>query len=260
MTIGKYYEIIKIQDTGMKGKITGLCTLLLPSFFLTPLLKLLGHSVGKNIKIGFSYINVEKLILGDDVIVGHFNLILNEHLELGKNSRIGYMNILKGPFKILLKERAALGNKNYLTRAKNGITYGDCILRLGILTKITTGHHLDMTRSIFIGDFSILAGIRSQLWTHGYYHSNIGADRIRIDGEIHIGDNVYVGSGCIFNPGVKIANAVHIGGGCTISKSLGNQGMYVNQGLRYIENDIEAIKNKLTKVEGYELIEKVYEK
>ena len=244
----------------MKGRITGLCTLLFPSFILRPVLKLLGHSVGSNIKIGFSFINVEKLILKDNVSIGHFNLVLNEDLELEKNSKIGYLNILKGPFKIYLKERAALGNKNYLTRAKKGITYGDSILQLGILTKITTGHHLDMTRNISIGDFSILAGIRSQLWTHGYYHSSVGADRIRIDGEIHIGDNVYVGSGCIFNPGVKIANAIHIGGGCTISKNLENPGMYVNQGLRHIENDIEIVKNKLTKVEGFELMEKVYKK
>jgi acetyltransferase-like isoleucine patch superfamily enzyme len=244
----------------MKNKITGLCTLLLPSFFLRAVLRLFGHEIGQNVKIGFSYISVPKLVLKENSKIGHLNIVLNSSIHMQANAKIGYMNILKGPFKLYLKEKAALGNKNYLTRAKSGISYGDSTLQLGELTKITTSHHLDLTRSIFFGDFSILAGIRSQLWTHGYYHSNQGADRVRIDGEIFIGDNVYVGSGCIFNPGVRVANAVHIGGGCTISKNLDKSGMYVNQGLRYIENDLENIRKKLTKVEGFDLVEEVYKK
>ena len=244
----------------MKKKITGLCTLVLPSFFLPIILRLFGHEIGQNVKIGFSYIGVPKLVLKENAKIGHLNIVLNSSIHMQANAQIGYMNILKGPFKLYLKEKAALGNKNYLTRAKSGITYGDSILQLGKLTKITTSHHLDLTRSVFFGDFSILAGIRSQLWTHGYYHSDQGADRVRIDGEIFVGNNVYIGSGCIFNPGVRVADAVHVGGGCTVSKNLDKSGMYVNQGLRYIENDLENIRKKLVRVEGFDLVEEVYKK
>ncbi len=237
----------------------GLCTLLLPSFLLVFVLRLFGGKVGKNVKIGFSFIYANKINLGDNSKIGHFNLIKNEEVILEIKSRIGYLNILKGPFKLVLKERAIIGNKNYIIRGAKGVTYGESILQLGELACITTSHHVDVTRSITFGDFTTLAGINSQLWTHGYYHAEKGEDRIRIDGEITIGNNVYIGSGCIFNPNVTIADAIHVGSGSVISKKLEKKGMYVSSGLRFIENDIEKIKSKLSKVE-LNLADKVYEK
>jgi len=244
----------------LKRVILGLIVFISPSFLGVYFLRLFGNEVGKNVKIGFSFLGTTNVKIGNNVCIGHGNLILNKRIVLEDQANIGYFNILKGPFTLLLHKSGAIGNRNYLTRGVKGITYGESILELGELTKITTGHHLDLTRSIFFGDFSILAGIRSQLWTHGYYHSELGRDRIRIDGEIVVGDNVYIGSGCIFNPGVEISNAIHIGGGSVISKSLEKQGMYVNQGLRFIENDFEKIKGKLKEVKGFELIEQVYTK
>jgi acetyltransferase-like isoleucine patch superfamily enzyme len=105
-----------------------------------------------------------------------------------------------------------------------------------------------------------LAGLGSQLWTHGYYHADKGLDRIRIDGNIEVGDNVYVGSSVIFNPGVVIGSRIHIGSGAVISKDLKDPGMYVNQSLRYIDNNLEKVKSRLRPVEGVELVEEVYRK
>ncbi|WP_417195744.1 acyltransferase [Bizionia sp.] len=244
----------------MKKIITSIIAFVFPSFLAVLLLRLLGHKIGRSVKIGFSFIYCNKIEIGNHAKIGHLNLLLNDKLLLCEYAKIGYLNILKGPFSLLLKKQAALGNKNYLTRAKIGITYGESQLNLGELTKITTGHHLDLTQSIIFGDFSILAGIRSQMWTHGYYHADQGKDRLRIDGEIHIGNNVYIGSGCIFNPGVNVANAIHIGAGSVISKNLELSGMYVGQGLRYIENDLGTIQSKLKKVEGFNLVEQVYTK
>ncbi|TXD83954.1 hypothetical protein ESY86_07900 [Subsaximicrobium wynnwilliamsii] len=244
----------------MKKILTGIITFFCPSFLMRFLLRCMGHKIGKNVKVGFSFLVIKKIELGDHVRIGHFNLFLNDRITLQSNVIIGYLNIFKGPFGLILSEKAAIGNKNYLTRARLGITYGESNLSLGELTKVTTGHHLDLTRSIRFGDFSILAGIRSQLWTHGYYHADQGKDRVRIDGQINIGHNVYIGSGCIFNPGVNVANAVHIGGGSVISKDLDQPGMYVGQGLRYLENNLETIKLKLDRIEDSDLIEEVYSK
>lgn len=244
----------------MKKKIATLIALLLPSSLACVLLRFLGYKIGKSVKIGFSIIKCDNITLLDDSRIGHFNLILNKSIKLEAKSYIGYMNVFKGPFTLELKEKAAIGNKNYFTRGIKGITYGQSKLSLGILTKITTGHHIDLTRSISFGDFSILAGIRSQLWTHGYYHASQGPERIRIDGEIQIGNNVYVGSGCIFNPGVKVSSTIHIGAGSVISKNLKEPGMYIGQVLRYIDNDLEKIKAKLTEVKDDTLIETVYKK
>lgn len=244
----------------MKKIIVLLGCFFLPSIVLRPLLRVLGHKIGKGTKIGFSLIYVNKFTLLDNTKIGHLNLILNESLTLKQHAYIGYLNIFKGPFSIILNEKAAIGNKNYITRAKKGISYGVSNLTLGALTKVTVGHHLDLTRSITFGDNSILAGIKSQLWTHGYYHANEGPDRIRIDGEIKIGNNVYVGSACIFNPGVKVNDAIHIGAGSVISKNLQESGMYVSQGLRFIKNDIVTIKEKLNRVQDNGLVEHVYSK
>jgi len=147
-----------------------------------------------------------------------------------------------------------------MTRARKGVSYGESCLTLGRLTKVTVGHHLDLTKSITFGDNSILAGIKSQMWTHGYYHANEGPYRIRIDGDIEIGNNVYVGSRCLFNPGVKVRDAIHIGAGSVISKNLEQSGMYVSQELRYLKNDINTIKEKLHRVQDNGLVEHVYSK
>jgi acetyltransferase-like isoleucine patch superfamily enzyme len=244
----------------LKKRITGLLCFTLPSFLLRYILRFLGHKIGQNAKIGFSFLFVKEIEINENAIIGHFNLFLNDKIILNDYSLIGYLNIFKGPFTLNLKQKAAIGNKNYITRARLGVTYGDSALVLGELTKVTVGHHLDLTRSIIFGDFSILAGIRSQLWTHGYYHSDTGSERVRIDGEIIIGNNVYVGSGCIFNPGVTVASAIHIGGGSVISKDLEKPGMYVGQRLRHIENDLNKIKGKLKKIDNDNLIEPVYTK
>lgn len=244
----------------MKSFFTTIIAFFFPSFMARPFLRLLGHKIGKRVKIGFSILKVNNLELEDSVKIGHLNLVLIPKINLARKAKIGYLNILKGPFNLKLNEKAAIGNKNYITRGFLGLTYGESVLELGELTKVTTGHHLDLTRSIIFGDFSILAGIRSQMWTHGYYHAETGKERIRIDGEINIGNNVYIGSGCIFNPGVKLQNAIHIGGGSVISKNLLEPGMYVGQKLRYIENDLEIVKSKLTKVKNQNLVETVYKK
>lgn len=231
--------------------------LFLPSFILRPALRILGHKIGNKVKIGFSLIKCNLMIIEDNVKIGHLNLLFNESLELSQFSSIGYLNILKGPFRLILMKNGAIGNKNYITRGSTGVSYGSSHLKLGELTKITTGHHIDLTKSVTFGDFSILAGIRSQMWTHGYYHAESGKERIRIDGEIFVGNNVYVGSGCIFNPGVTVNNAIHIGGGSVISKDLIEKGMYVGQALRFINQDYESVKGKLTKVDA-DVIEEVY--
>ena len=211
-------------------------------------------------RIGFSLLFVDKLVLSDHSKIGHLNFIKIPNLVLKKNARIGRFNVLKGSFQCALDKDAVINNKNHITGPKSNISYGESLLRIGELSIVGVGHHLDLTRSISIGSFSILAGIRSQLWTHGFYHAEKGSDRIRVDGEIEIGDNVYVGSGCIFNPGVKVSNAIHLGAGSVVSKNLEKPGMYVGQALRYIDTDFEKVKGKLSKVESPSLDVKVYQK
>jgi acetyltransferase-like isoleucine patch superfamily enzyme len=105
-------------------------------------------------------------------------------------------------------------------------------------------------KNVSIGDYSIFAGADTQVWTHGYVHEKVGAGRFRVDGEIIIGNNVYIGLRCVFNPGVKIADGVTIGSNSTISKSITKPDLYVSQPLRYVDYNHDAIRNRLNKAEG----------
>jgi acetyltransferase-like isoleucine patch superfamily enzyme len=244
----------------MKKTITLLIILFLPSFLIRPLLRVLGHTIGKKVTFGFSIIKANKLSFGDFSKIGHFNLILNQELILMSNCCIKHFNILKGPFSLILKDKARIANQNYITRAKKGITYGKSKFELGFNSNITSMHFIDLTKNVIIGDETVLGGRHSQIWTHGYIHDSITHERIRIDGDVIIGNDVYFGSKILINPGVTIKNGVSVGGGGVISKNLNKQGMYVNQELRFIETNLNQIKSKLTEVKHNNLVEKVYTK
>ena len=246
---------------GLRKVLTLILCFLFPTRFVFWALNLMGHTIHAQSKIGFSILWINgKLTLEQSTSIGHFNLIRIDSLLIKEGGYIGRFNKLSGPFAIILNETAAIGNSNKANRAPMGITYGAAVLELGVLSKITGNHRLDLTRSIHIGKYSILAGHESQLWTHAYYHDKEGPGRFRIDGSIVIGNNVYIGSRCIINGGVQIVDAVVVGSNSCVSKSLVEPGTYVSQALRYIAANGQDARLKFQKVEGYELCEEVYEK
>ncbi|WP_422355565.1 acyltransferase [Roseivirga pacifica] len=244
----------------MKKLITLFVCFFLPVYFSSWLLNLLGHCVSRKAKIGFSIVWKTKLYLDDYARIGHLNLIAINTLKLGKKAYIGRLNYLSGLYDINFDEHGAIGNSCVVTRAPAGVSYGTSELRLGLWSKITANHKIDMMRSVRMGNYTTIAGSGSQIWTHGYLHGDEGLTRFRIDGEINIGNNVYIGSKCIINAGIAIANGITIGSGSCVSKNLDQKGMYVSQPLRFFEKDYEASKARLKKVEDDSLVEQVYTK
>ena len=194
--------------------------------------------------------------------IGHLNIIRITQLVMGEKSYIGRMNIINGPLSVVLESRAAIGNGNKIVRGRIGVvTYGLSELRLGELTKITSNHYIDCTQSILIGDFSILAGIGSQIWTHGYIHEAHGAGRYRVDGKIEIGHNVYIGSGSIISMGVRIASGVVVGAGVTVARNLDEPGLYVSAAIRQLPRPVDPEQRAdLVRVTEPSLCERVYVK
>lgn len=222
------------------------------------LFKALGHKISYSSYIGFNIWYTKSIELNSGCRIGSFNLIASDSLHMKPKSFIKRFNYIKGPLAIILNNSSGISNQNKIRRSQAPVTYGSSTLKLGSNSFIVSNHFLDLTKSITIGDNSILAGIGTQLWTHGYYHASIGQNRIRIDGEINIGNNVYVGSSCIFNPGVTVEKSINIGSGSVISKNLTESGMYVNEKLRHLEKNMDSIKNKLVKVENNKSCEQVY--
>jgi acetyltransferase-like isoleucine patch superfamily enzyme len=246
----------------IRQTITLIICFLFPNQLTFWLLNLLGHNVHSSSRIGFSLIKIKgKLILGEKTRIGNFNIIKINSLSISKEGYIGNFNKINGPIEIILAETAAIGNGNKIYRAPINVTYGISVLQLGKLSKITGNHRADCTRSIIIGDYSTIAGHDSQLWTHAYYNDKTGPGRFRVDGEIKIGNNVYIGSRCIINSAVKIVDEVTVGSNSCVSKSLLQAGSYVSQPLRFLgETDHDNLRSKFKKIEGYSLCEEVYER
>ena len=213
----------------------------LPSCILCWLFSIKARKKIKNVHIGFSIIYVDTLEIEDNIYIGNGNKILIHSLKMKQGSRINKKNSFFGKFSIQLNKEAVISRHNKFN--SDNSPYTNRVLSLGENTIIVSQHSFDVTRSIIIGDNSIFAGSNSQVWTHSFYHSKNGKDRWRVDSEVNIGNNVYVGSMCVICPGVTICDSTHIGAAVCVSKSLIQPGLYVNQPLRYIEMDPdEAVK------------------
>ena len=199
----------------------------------------------KKIKVGFSLILADEIVLEEGAHIGHLNCIICRKLVLKKGASIGKLNFIKGNFDLLMYERSDINMQNKITSIlKNELKRGRSELQMKYHAKIGVGHLIDMTSNITIGENSMIAGAGSQLWTHGFYFSKVGDKVSRIDGDIAIGNNCYIGARSVICAGVSIPAATTIGANCCISKSLEKSGLYVSQPLRYIEFDPDVAINR----------------
>lgn len=203
--------------------------------WLAFIFRLKNISIGRNVKIGFSWIVVGKLILADGVRIGHLNYLKVKSINIHQNAYINHLNIIKGDFYMTMEKDSWINHSNKISSIAK--SYKTVRLHLKENAKIGVSHVLDMTDSITIGDYSMLAGSSTQIWTHSFYYSKNTSKIARIDHPVIIGSHCYIGSRCCITAGVSIADAITIGAQTCVSKSLLKQGLYVSQPLRYIEFD-----------------------
>ena len=242
----------------MRRWLTCLVVLGLPTRWKPALLTALGHRVHRRARIRCSLVLADRLLLGADASIGRFNLLACRRIVMRPGAAIGSLNMVRGPLDLWLDTRAAIGNRNVITRARHPVSYGAAQLRLGELSKLTSGHHVDCMQSVRLGRFSTIAGLGSQLWTHGYAHASTGRNRARIDGRIRIGDNVYVGSHCCLSAGITIADAVTIGGHSSVAGDLLAPGLYVSQPLRHLPYVPFEQLDRLARLPDAGMVEPVY--
>lgn len=188
------------------------------------------RAIHPSARIGFSWIDVDSLELGPKSRIGHLNVVRIRSLKLGPGGFIHMANRVRGPLDFEAGPNAGLGNSNTVRKIESGSR--PALLKLGIWAKITSRHHVDMTESVTLGDYTTIAGAGSQIWTHGYVHAEEGLDRYRIDGPVTLGNNVYIGSMSFISMGVSIADGVIVGGGAAVGKSLLEKGLYVSSPIR----------------------------
>lgn len=233
--------------------------LFFPTRVVRPVVNSFGHAIAPGARVGFSCLMVDRLVMARGAQVGHFNFVRIRRLVLRKNARLGHLNNCRGPLSMRLDERAMIGNRNTITRAPLGTTFGPAHLCLGMLAKITAEHSVDCTQSIHMGHYSTLAGKGSQIWTHGYVHEQEAPKRYRVDGSVLIGNNVYLGSSVIVTGGVKICDEASVGVGTCVTKDLKEPGFYVSAMLRMLPKPADPdTRANFEYVEEEKVIDRVF--
>lgn len=175
--------------------------LFFPSAIKRWLLNRLGHSIAKTARIGFSIVATDRLVLSDGASIGHLNIIKKlRTLELGQNSSIGHMNWVSAfPWT----------NTDHFTHVNDRGA-----LIIGDESAITTGHYLDCTASITVGNFTTIAGRGTHFLTHG-----IDIELLRQDAApIRVGDYCLVGTRSLLLAGASLNNRCVLAAGSTLTR------------------------------------------
>jgi len=171
----------------------------LPWFLKNPLYRrLFGYRIGRGVRIGLSpFLGVRHCTIGDHTRIGSFNVFQKiEELDIGEYVRIGFLNLFRGG------DRVAVGSYATILRLNvfNAIVEGDFIhpvnsvLELGTGVFVATGHWLDFSDGIQVGDHCIIGGRHSSFWTHNRQRGRA----------ITIGCHTYLGSEVRVAPGAEL--------------------------------------------------------
>ena len=163
-------------------------------------------NIGKGFRIGFgSYIDSNIVKIGDNVSIGNLVRIkCLDRFEVGVNTSIGSSTVICGA-----KEEEKFLNRDFI-----------CGSNVGILCS----HYFDVVAPIVIGNDVVIAGNRTQFYTHS---DDLSGNRL--DGGINIGNHVYIGAASLINLGVTICDNVVIQGGCCVNKDINKSGVYASQ-------------------------------
>lgn len=165
--------------------------------------KIFGHEIDATARIGFSYINVEKL-------------------KMGPYARIGHMNAFTGLALLELETHAFIGNLNRANALPRGsnihfqeVTERFPSLVVGAHTAIVKGHFFDCNSAIVIGHHSLIAGQGCVFFTHGI---DIEQNRQKT-APISIGSYCMVTTCCVVTKGAALPDFSILGANSTLHKA-----------------------------------------
>jgi hypothetical protein len=160
---------------------------------------LFGFKISKNARIGmFNMLDVKSLTMKDNAeIRGIGNVFMSLHrVEMEEYSRIG------GPRVGMNLFRGTANKKNY----------PPAVIRIGKCSIIELFHYFDLCGDVLIGDNVVIGGIRSVFFTHSVHKPEFAP--------IVIGDDVYIGSNCLFQMGSSIPAKAAVGMGSVVIKPI----------------------------------------
>ena len=195
---------------GKGGSLKGILLQLL-SFVLIPLpsrlkipiyRRVFGYQIGKHVKIGWSWIMVGKLKIGDYVIIGHFNRFKYvPEVSIGDYSAIADFNTFTSCAEFT--NEAGMAHRGNRPR-----------LVIGDHVGIAAFHLFDVQDEMTIGSFTTIAGKGSIFMTH--YLEVMTAEQTAKP--LRIGDYCMVGARVCFVPGSGVPDFSVVGMGAVVTK------------------------------------------
>jgi acetyltransferase-like isoleucine patch superfamily enzyme len=193
------------------------------------------YNIDSKSKIGmFNIINCRKLKM-ENAQIGFFNQIIVNDLTLKDNSTIKKRNRLKHLNILVLKNNSEIRSDNFIGAPVRG-TIDDSIdflnqnLYIGRNSSILRSNYFDIVDEVFIGENVVFGGNGSEIWTHGF-----DTKRKMIVGKIIFGNNIFVGSNCVFTKGISIADEITIAPLSVIYKSITEKGVYSTHEIKKIK-------------------------
>jgi acetyltransferase-like isoleucine patch superfamily enzyme len=150
------------------------------------------------------------------------SVILADQVEIGGNASIGHFTYLGKLDRLLVEEHSIVGNFNWvpgLSRKLKSPAYSDAVNRrsdfiMRAHSALTNRHVVDCTDAVEIGAFVTVAGLASQIITHGI---DIETNR-QTCAPISIGKYSLIGSRVVILKGVKIPPYSIVGAGSIVPK------------------------------------------
>ena len=190
--------------------------------------KILNYQIDYSSKISmFNLISCNKFV-GKKIKIGILNRIVVDQMYCEEGVVIKNLNRFLFVRKITLRTNATICSSNSFIGTRDFFSpYEDTFqIVIGKDTIITNSHYFDCASKITIGNNVVFGGRNTEVWTHGF-----DSNRIMILGDVFIGNDIYIGSGCKILQGVIIHDKVTIGAGAIISKSIRESGFYVSSQL-----------------------------
>ena len=160
-----------------------------------------GFKIGKNVKIGLSWISVAYMEIEDHVTIRHFNRFKGVPVvRIGNHSVIGVGNTFTSTYEFT--NPAGIRSRG-----------NQPMLIVGEHCGITMFHYFDIQDTVEIGPFTTLAGRGSVFFTH-YLDVITGSQSTN---PIRIGQYCMIGSNVCFAPGASVPDYCVVGMGAVVT-------------------------------------------
>lgn len=162
---------------------------------------------------------VYRWLLGWDVhpgaVVGLSLFLGVDHARIGEGVRIGHGNVFRNVRRLSIGDHAEIGQFNWFSAGQPFLAGGRAdagILRIGTHGAVTSRHYVDCSGGVEIGEFALVAGVRSVVLTH---FIDVVTNRQKLAG-VHVGDRTMVSSNVTLLPGAEVPPRSQVAAGAVV--------------------------------------------